>query len=752
MTTIPRRIGVLTSGGDAPGMNAAVRAVTRAALERGAEVYAIYEGYQGMVDGGDRIRPLTWDSVGGILQKGGTMIGTARCPAFRTREGRRQAARNLVRFGIDGLVVIGGDGSLSGANQFRQEWPDLLAELVKADEISLEKAERSKHLAIVGLVGSIDNDMYGTDMTIGADTALRRITDAIDAISSTAASHQRTFVVEVMGRHCGYLALMGTIAGGADFVLIPESPPDVDNWEDSMCALMKSGREAGRRDSIVIVAEGAQDRNGKPISADYVRQVLEERLGEDARVTILGHVQRGGSPTAFDRNLATLTGFAAVDEVLAMTSASEPQVIGIRGNRINKAPLMHCVKQTRAVAEAIADKDFDRAMDLRGGSFKDSFRILRTVVRALPHPPQPNQRRLRLAMLHGGGPAPGMNTAIRAALRLGLDKGHIMLGVDQGFEGLMAGKLREMNWMSANGWVSLGGAELGTNRKVPSGRDLYAIARTIEEHKLDGLLMVGGWSGYQAAFKLVSERKNYPSFNIPIVCMPASIDNDLPGSELSIGADTALNSIIEAVDKIKQTAVAYRRCFVVEVMGRYCGYLALLSGLATGAERVYLHEESVTLGDLEKDLAYLRNGFEKGKRLGLLIRNELAHQVYTTGVMCALLEAEGKGLYDVRQAILGHLQQGGGPTPFDRIQATRLAARCIEWLISEAENAEPGAAFIGLEAGQVRFHDLIDLPRMADDPFQRPKEQWWMNLRPIVRVLSQPGPSQAPGQPVKGEF
>lgn len=752
MSTIPRRIGVLTSGGDAQGMNAAVRAVTRAALERGAEVYAIYEGYQGMVDGGDRIRPLSWDSVGGILHKGGTIIGTARCPAFRQREGRRQAARNLVRFGIDALVVIGGDGSLSGANEFRQEWPELLAELVKADEISAEKAERFKHLAIAGLVGSIDNDMYGTDMTIGTDSALRRITDAVDAISSTAASHQRTFVIEVMGRHCGYLALMGTIAGGADFVLIPESPPDVDNWEDVMCELMKEGRAAGRRDSIVIVAEGAQDRNGKPITADYVKQVLEQRLAEDTRVTILGHVQRGGAPTAFDRNLATLTGVAVVDEVLGMTAESEPQVIGIRGNRINKAPLMHCVKQTRAVAEAIKDKDFNRAMELRGNSFKDSFNILRTLVRALPHPPQPGQRRLRLAMMHGGGPAPGMNTAIRAALRLGLDKGHIMLGVEQGFDGLIAGKLREMNWMSANGWVGLGGAELGTNRKVPSGRDLYAIARTIEEQKIDGLLMVGGWSGYQSAYKLVSERKNYPSFNIPIICMPASIDNDLPGSELSIGADTALNSIIEAVDKIKQTAVAYRRCFVVEVMGRYCGYLALLSGLATGAERVYLHEEGVTLNDLEKDLVNLRNGFEHGKRLGLLIRNEMAHPVYTTSVTCALLEAEGKGLYDVRQAILGHMQQGGSPSPFDRIQATRLAARCVEWLIAEAQNAEPGAAFIGLEAGKVHFHDLIDLPRMADDPFQRPKEQWWLNLRPIVRLLAQPGPSQALAQPVKGEF
>ena len=275
MSTNVRRVGILTSGGDAPGMNAAVRAVTRAALERGAEVYAIYEGYQGMVDGGDRIRPLTWESVGGILQKGGTIIGTARCPAFRTREGRRQAARNLVRFGIDALVVIGGDGSLTGANQFRGEWLELLAELVKTDEISPERAERHKHLAIVGLVGSIDNDMYGTDMTIGADTALRRITDAVDAIASTAASHQRTFVVEVMGRHCGYLALMGTIASGADYVLIPESPPDVDNWEESMCGLMKAGRAAGRRDSIVIVAEGAQDRNGKPITVEYVRQVLQ---------------------------------------------------------------------------------------------------------------------------------------------------------------------------------------------------------------------------------------------------------------------------------------------------------------------------------------------------------------------------------------------------------------------------------------------------------------------------------------------
>ncbi|KPV47631.1 6-phosphofructokinase, partial [Kouleothrix aurantiaca] len=210
----------------------------------------------GMVDGGERIRPMSWDSVGGILQRGGTIIGTARCPAFRTRAGRLRAAANLLTHNIDRLVVIGGDGTLTGANLFRQEWPGLLDELVATGEISAELAARHPALYITGLVGSIDNDFVGTDMTIGADTALHRITEAIDAISSTAASHQRTFVVEVMGRNCGYLALMGAIAGGADWVFIPELPPAAGHWQDDMCQALRMGRELGRRDSIVVVAEG----------------------------------------------------------------------------------------------------------------------------------------------------------------------------------------------------------------------------------------------------------------------------------------------------------------------------------------------------------------------------------------------------------------------------------------------------------------------------------------------------------------
>lgn len=739
--TKPKNIGILTSGGDAQGMNAAVRAVVRTGLERGIQVYAIYEGFRGMVEGGERIRKMSWDSVGGILQKGGTVIGTARSDAFRTRTGRLDAAYNLLEKEIDALVVVGGDGSLTGASIFRTEWPDLLKELVKTKRITAEKEAQHPSLRIVGLVGSIDNDFYGTDMTIGADSALHRITEAVDAITCTAASHQRTFVVKVMGRNCGYLAVMGALATGADWVLIPESPPDVDNWKEVMCERLRAGRAAGRRDSIVIMAEGARDRHGNYIGSSDVQKALEEDLGEEVRVTVLGHVQRGGSPSAFDRNFATLSGHEAIETLLRSKPEDEPVVIGIRGNRMVSTPLTYCVEQTRAVAAAVEAKDFEKAVELRTNSFKESFRTLRTLVRALPHPPPPGQRRLRLAVLNSGAPSPGMNTAVRAAIRLGIDVGHQFLGVHRGFEGFAEGEIQEMNWMSVNGWAQAGGSELGTNRTVPQGSDLYGIARSIEKYEIDGILMIGGWSGYESIYKLQQERVNFPAFNIPMVCVPSTIDNNLPGTEFSIGADTALNNIVEAVDKIKQSAVATRRVVVVEVMGHYCGYLALMSGLSTGAERVYTHEEGITIKDLERDVDDLNQGFLKGKRLGLIIRSEFANAVYTTPFICALFEEEGGELFDVRQSILGHLQQGGNPSPFDRIQAIRFAARSIEYLIEQAEKNNPMCAFIGLQQGKIQFHNVEDFIRMVDTKFRRPKEEWWLELRPIAALLAQPRPS-----------
>jgi 6-phosphofructokinase 1 len=739
---LTRRIAILTSGGDAPGMNAALRAAVRTALDAGIETLAIREGYRGLVEGGDAFNSLGWDDVGGIMHMGGTIIGTARCEEFRARTGQLRAVENLIHHGVDSLIVMGGDGSLTAADILHSRWTELSEELVATNRITQNQADRHPRLALAGIGASIDNDMSGTDMSIGADTALHRIAEAVDGIGATAASHQRTFVVEVMGRHCGYLALMSALATGADALLIPEAPPAGESWTEILPRRLQAGRKAGRRDSIVLVAEGAIDSEGQPITAERVKNVLEEAMEEEVRVTILGHVQRGGAPSAYDRLMGTLVGHAAVHELIDADPGDPPQLVGVRHNRITRQPLAACVQATRTVAEAIRSNDTNEALRLRGGSFSDNIDTVQTLLRALPDPSSSDQRRLRLAVLSSGGPAPGMNTAARAAVRLALDEGHRVFGVKQGFQGLIDGDLEELGWMSVRGWTTAGGCELGINRKIPHGKDFYAVARNIEDHRIDGLLMIGGWSGYDACLRLSLKRDAFPSFNIPIICLPATINNNLPGSELSVGADTALNAIVEAVDKIKQSAVASRRCFVVEVMGRYCGYLALMAGIASGAERVYLNEEGVTVADLLADVNNLIQGFRSGKRLGLMIRNEQANPCYNTQFMVSLFEEEGGDLFDVRQAILGHLQQGGNPTPFDRILATRLAKRCVERLIDEAEAGSDGALAIGLNDGSVGFTELETLRRKVISPLQRPKHQWWMDLRPIARVLAQPGPSR----------
>lgn len=728
-----KRIGILTSGGDAQGMNAAVRAVVRTAVTMGAQVFAIYEGYQGMVDGGDGIREVGWDDVGSILHRGGTMIGTFRSKDFRDRDGRKRALANLLANGIDRLVVIGGDGSLSGLDQFRAEWSELLAELVAEGEVSHEVADAHPALMFSGLVGSIDNDLVGTDMTIGADTALHRIVDAIDALASTAASHQRSFVVEVMGRHCGYLALMSAIAGGCDYVLIPEQPP-ADGWEQRMCTALQRGRQGGRRDSLVVVAEGACDRSGQPITSEYVRRVIEETLHEDARVTILGHVQRGGSPSAYDRWASTWLGYEATIEVLTAVPGTTGPVLGFRGNRVTRVPLIEAVADTRRVPQLIASGDYEGAMDLRGGSFKEASRILGELVE--PSRIDAAEQSKRIGIMHAGGLAPGMNAAARAAVRLGISRGHTMLGIHNGFPGLRDGEVRELEWGDVESWLPEGGAELGVRRTVPNLDELYRISRTIEDNHIDALIMIGGWNGYQAAELLHRERDRFPTFGLPIVCVPASLDNNLPGSELAIGADTALNVITESIDRIKTSGSAAKRAFVVETMGRYCGYLAMMGAMATGAERVYLHEEGISLDALAADVTWLRQSFAAGRKLFLAIRNENANPLYTTDFLARLLEQEGQGQYDVRQSILGHVQQGATPTPFDRLLAVRLVSRALDLIGDEFAAGTSTSCYLGLVQSRVTAVPMEQMLAEMDTKVHRPKEQWWLALRPVLRAVA----------------
>lgn len=735
MSTI-HRLGVVTSGGDSQGMNAAVRAVVRTGICAGLDVYAIYEGYQGMIEGGGNIRKMEWSSVSGIMQEGGTFIGSARSPEFKTLQGRKQAALNLVAHGIDALVVIGGDGSLTGANLFRREWRELLSELVAEGKITREQAEAHPQLAIVGLVGSIDNDMFGTDMTIGADTALHRIVEAVDAIISTAVSHQRSFIVEVMGRHCGYLALMASLATGATWVLIPENPPP-DGWEADMCEKIRAGRKTGRRHNIIIIAEGAINRAGKRISSSYVSDVLLHHLNEEPRVTILGHVQRGGAPSAFDRIMPTQVGYAAVQHLLHASPDQEPQLIGIRDNRIYISPLIENVDRTHHVEDLIHAKKYDDAMEMRGRGFVETYTILNTVLRAQPRPPSEGHRPLRLAVMHGDGPAPGMNTAVRAAVRLGLDQGHAILAVHDGPTGFAAGAVHEMKWTSVHGWVAKGGAELGANRRQVNEDDYARIAQHIAAQRIDGLLMIGGWMGYQFAYELHKRRKQFPELGLPILCLPATINNDLPGTELTIGADTALNTIVQDVDKLKEAALAARRCFIVEVMGRDCGYLALMGGLATGAERVYFPEEGISLDMLQEDVKKLVYDFEHGKRVGLVVQSERADELYTSEIVRTLFEREGGGVLSMRRSILGNMQQGGRPSPFDRIQATRLAGRALQYLIDQVERGEPVVGCIGRIQGKITYTSLAHMPDLMQPNMQRPKHQAWLEIREIAQTMAE---------------
>jgi 6-phosphofructokinase 1 len=305
-------IGILTSGGDAPGMNPCIRAVVRTAITRGVRVVGINGGYEGLIRG--NFERLGARSVGGILQRGGTILQTARSKEFREPRGQREAIRQMNNEGIDALVVAGGDGSLNGAYKLAQQG-----------------------IQVVGVPASIDNDIYGTDMCIGVDTALNTIVDAIDKLRDTASSHSRAFLVETMGRECGYLAVNAGIIAGAEMVLIPELPFTVDD----IAAVVDDAYRRGKNHAIIVVAEGA-----KPGVTELANIIEARDLGFTVRVTILGHIQRGGKPTAFDRMLASRLGYKAVEFLLDGQSGV---MVGLSGREMVPVPLEDVISKRHEI-------------------------------------------------------------------------------------------------------------------------------------------------------------------------------------------------------------------------------------------------------------------------------------------------------------------------------------------------------------------------------------------------------------------
>ncbi|XP_020501040.1 ATP-dependent 6-phosphofructokinase, platelet type isoform X1 [Labrus bergylta] len=739
-----KAIAVLTSGGDAQGMNAAVRAVVRMGLYVGAKVYFIHEGYQGMVDGGENIKEATWESVSSMLQVGGTVIGSARCKEFRSHEGRLKAAHNLVQHGITNLCVIGGDGSLTGANLFREEWSGLLTELVEQGLIKADAVQKYSALHIVGMVGSIDNDFCGTDMTIGTDSALHRIIEVVDAIMTTAQSHQRTFVLEVMGRHCGYLALVSALACGADWVLIPEMPPE-DGWEDKMCQKLSATRSRGTRLNIIIVAEGAIDRHGNPITSSIVKELVVKCLGFDTRVTILGHVQRGGTPSAFDRILASRMGVEAVLALLETTANTPACVVSLCGNQSVRLPLMECVQMTQEVQKAMDEKRFEEAVKLRGRSFENNLRTYKLLAHRKPECELPTSN-FNVAVLNVGAPAAGMNAAVRSAVRVGISEGHKMFAVSDGFEGFYKGQIKEIKWADVGGWTGQGGSLLGTKRTLPA-KHVDKIAEQMRQHNINALLIVGGFEAFESLLQLYDARATYEELCIPMCMLPATISNNVPGTDLSIGADTALNAIVETCDRIKQSASGTkRRVFIIETMGGYCGYLASVGGLAAGADAAYIYEEPFDIKDLQANVEHLTEKMKTSIQRGLVLRNENCNENYTTDFIYQLYSEEGRGVFDSRKNVLGHMQQGGAPSPFDRNFGTKISAKAMQWVTKKLTetfrqgrvfaNTEDTCCLLGMRRRALVFQPVVQLKESTDFVHRIPKEQWWLKLRPLMKILA----------------
>ena len=365
---------------------------------------------------------------------------------------------------------------------------------------------------------------------------------------------------------------------------------------------------------------------------------------------------------------------------------------------------------------------------------------------------------MRIAIIHVGAPAGGMNQATRAAVSYCLTRGHTPLAIHNGFPGLCrhhadkpVSSVRGVQWLEQDAWVNEGGSDIGTNRSLPS-EDFDTVAKCFELYKFDGLFVVGGFEAYTAVSQLRQARQKYPAFKIPMVVLPATISNNVPGTEYSLGSDTCLNTLIDFCDAIRQSASSTRRrVFVIETQGGKSGYIATTAGLAVGAVAVYIPEEGVDIKMLARDIDFLRDNFSHDKganRAGkIILRNECASNTYTTQVIADMIKEEAKGRFESRAAVPGHFQQGGKPSPMDRIRAQRMAIRCVQHLEEfkgktpdEIAANELSASVIGVKGSQVLFSAMGGPNGLeateTDWTRRRPKDEFWLELQDTVNILS----------------
>jgi 6-phosphofructokinase 1 len=681
---IEKRIVVIfTSGGDAPGMNPALRAAVRCWLAQGSEydVMAARNGFTGLVK--NDLVNLNHEDVAGLLPRGGTVIGAGRCENLKIPKSieRKRVKDTLKRLEkkLAGVIVIGGEGSFQGMQSVLQ------------DECQVRA---------VGIPATIDNDIWDTDFSLGVDTALNTAVEIIDKIRDTAAAFRRAFVVEIMGRDCGYLSLATAIATESEAFFLPEDEPGFG----SLGRMQKNLNDLYNHnalDSVVIVSEGSK------LKLSTIQNIFRTYTKWDVRSVIPGYAQRGGSPSALDRILGSRFAWKAAAELKDKGQNSQAKIVTLKGTK---------VELTDRVDEVIKKSGKDARMkDLR-------FRKLIKLQRALStyHDPLPYNDNVGNSLLIIHGPdAPGINAAIRAYTRVAMIgpkhssfTGFRTFAVRRGFEGLADKKFNmrdfvELDWQKTTGFSYSGGVpvHLAQRRNIepihtssknwlggsPISKgvvnDIEGNIEKFQEQmkgrgnscKITNLAIIGG----RDAIQCIEDIKK-AGFSLPIIFIPASIDNDIPLTDFSIGFDTAQNNAVKEIDKIKETAVAEGRVFIIETMGGLSGCLPLSIGLATGAEHIFIPEffkHPPTLRDMEEIGETIggrfkqENSFPRKTHAILIFHESIIKQLGGIDAVTNFFTQKGARstpFFEVRPTVLGYAQRGGSPSAFDRILATCL--------------------------------------------------------------------------------
>ncbi|MES1901954.1 MAG: hypothetical protein MHPSP_000206, partial [Paramarteilia canceri] len=703
-------------------------------------------GYDGLIEGGDKIVPTSWFDVSDMMHLGGTVIGSARSPEFRTEEGRLKATINLLKNKIGYLIVIGGDGSLTGANMLITEFKKNLQKIKTEKLLDISENEFDDfQLRINGLIGSIDNDFVLSRITIGVDTALHQICASIDSIKDTARSHKRAFLIEVMGRRCGYLAVTAALCVSANFVLYPENP--MKDWKNLMKKSIEKDRRLGNRISIVIIAEGAIDIDGNPISSKEVCSVLKNDLKLDTRITVLGHVQRGGNASAYDKIMSTRIG---ADSVLSILSEdyTEPKVISLAGSTTVAIEMMKGVNETAKISKLFAEKKFQEIAEKRGNSFQNSIELLYNLTHASDKYSELSGK--KVGIIHLGEPSPGMNPVTECVTRFLSNNNAEVFFIECGINGLIHKKndykfIKHFKNRKDLNLMNYPGSKLGTTLKFRTNEindeKCGKMSENLAEVGINALVIVGSAEAFEICEKLDKLKAQYTGLNIPIIMIPCSIYNDIPHTCFTIGSDSALNQISDLILSLKSASLGYNPSLeFIEVDGNGCNYLPIMSGLACGSSRCYILGEKLTVDQIRVDAANIVKSF-RDKHVGTIVcaKGLSLHDSMDIDSIIKIYEKEALGTVECVKTEMKNFQRGCCPTPFDRKLAIKFGVAAAKGICSSFIDHKDGQKaptyMVGIADQGNCF--LFDFSMDTSNQSDLRSTKWWGFLNCLVSVLGE---------------